>query len=67
MMGLIVTPVPSLDGTKTPLTSENGVPGLPISYFNNHWQENLQFDMGSNWGNFAHFRRSKPFVLPISG
>ena len=37
--GLIVAPVPSLDSTKTPLTSENAVPRLPTPYFNNHRSE----------------------------
>jgi hypothetical protein len=31
------------------------------------WQENLEIYMGSKRGDFAHFRRSKPFRLPISG
>lgn len=32
-----------------------------------HWQENLEIYMGSKQGDFVHFRRSKPFLLPISG
>lgn len=39
----------------------------PTPCFNIHWHEDLQFYMGSNRGNFAHFRSSKPFLLPISG
>jgi hypothetical protein len=30
-------------------------------------RENLQIYMGQYRGNFAHFRWSKPFLLPISG